>query len=214
MTSRRPAKKTAHKGRRTAIQARSKATVEAILTAAAQILEREGPEAASTNAIAARAGVSIGSLYQYFGDREAIIAELARRHVEEMRSVLSGALAELIALPLAAAIPRLMAALIASHRVNPTLDGVLHRMMPESAAIMDEFEDFAATVTAAGIRAHPDLHIADPELAGAILTQAVGGVLRTTLRRYPERILDPALERSLVQLVLGYLDRASPPAAG
>ena len=60
-------------------QQRAIATVEAILEAAARILVEEGYAAASTNAIAALAGVSIGSLYEYFPAKEAIFAELRRR---------------------------------------------------------------------------------------------------------------------------------------
>lgn len=194
--------------RRRPVQARSKATVEAILTATAQILERSGPEAATTKAIAARAGVSVGSLYQYFGSRDELIDALAHRHVDAMRKVLSEALAELISLPLEAAIPRLMTALIASHRVNPRLDHVLHQLTPISdTAILDEFQDYAATITTTALRTHPDTDVDDPELVGSILAQAVSGVLRTTLRRFPERLGDPALERLLADLVLGLLGR-------
>lgn len=60
-------------------QARSHALVEAILDAAAQILQKHGRRAATTNAIAGRAGVSIGSLYQYFPNGEAIVVALAER---------------------------------------------------------------------------------------------------------------------------------------
>ncbi|HEX3917772.1 MAG TPA: helix-turn-helix domain-containing protein [Caulobacteraceae bacterium] len=60
-------------------QARSRATWEAIVEAAAQILERHGPEALTTNAVAERAGVSIGTLYQYFPDKQAILIAAARR---------------------------------------------------------------------------------------------------------------------------------------
>ncbi|MEC9347539.1 MAG: TetR/AcrR family transcriptional regulator [Pseudomonadota bacterium] len=59
-------------------QARSRATVEAILEAAARILEEGGAAACTTNAVAARAGVSIGSLYQYFPGRDALVAALVR----------------------------------------------------------------------------------------------------------------------------------------
>ncbi len=204
----RKTKKKASKGRRRPSQARSKATVEAILVATAQVLERSGPEAATTKAIAARAGVSVGSLYQYFGGRDELIDALARRHVESMRRVLTDALAELISLPLEAAIPRLMTAVIAAHRLNPRLDHVLHQMIPMSnAAILDDFQDFTATVTATALRTHPDTHVEDPELAGSILAQAIAGVLRSTLRRFPERLQNPALERQLADLVLGFLDR-------
>ncbi len=64
------------KPRKSPVQARSAATVEAILEAAARILESEGFEGYTTNAIAKRAGVSIGSLYQYFPNKDAVTAAL------------------------------------------------------------------------------------------------------------------------------------------
>ena len=208
-------KRSAENRRRAPSQARSRATVEAILTATAQILSREGPEAATTKAIAARAGVSIGSLYQYFGGQGEIIDTLARRHVDEMRAVLSDALAELIRLPIADAVPRLMQALIASHQVDPELDHVLHRLQPmQDGAIIDEFQDFSATVAAAALRSHPDVEVGDPELVGALLTEAAAGILRETLRRHPERLDDPTLERALCDIVLGFLDRQRRRAGG
>ena len=60
-------------------QQRSAATVDAILEAAARILERKGLDVLTTNAVAELAGVSIGSLYQYFPGKAAILAELIRR---------------------------------------------------------------------------------------------------------------------------------------
>lgn len=65
-------------------QARSKATVEAILTAAARILLDVGYDKASTNKIADMAGVSIGSLYEYFPGKEAIFAEIRRREDQRL----------------------------------------------------------------------------------------------------------------------------------
>ncbi|WP_439029975.1 TetR/AcrR family transcriptional regulator [Gordonia terrae] len=67
--------------RKTPRQQRSSFTVETILEAAAQLLDTEGA-AMTTNGIAERAGVSVGSIYQYFGDKQAIFDELARRHLE------------------------------------------------------------------------------------------------------------------------------------
>ncbi|MEZ5947272.1 MAG: TetR/AcrR family transcriptional regulator [Hyphomonas sp.] len=70
--------------RKTPVQARSSATVEAILEAAAHILEAEGLEGYTTNAIAKRAGVSIGSLYQYFPNKDAVTAALVRSDSDSM----------------------------------------------------------------------------------------------------------------------------------
>ena len=72
-------------------QARSAATVEAILDASAHILERGGLEALNTNAIAERAGVSIGSLYQYFPGKDAILAALIRRKRRTLLDDICGA---------------------------------------------------------------------------------------------------------------------------
>ncbi len=65
--------------RKTASQARSVETVRVIVEAAARILEKHGHAGFSTNAVAACAGVSIGSLYQYFPGKEALIGALIAR---------------------------------------------------------------------------------------------------------------------------------------
>jgi AcrR family transcriptional regulator len=69
--------------RRSPRQARSRATWEAIVEAAAQILERDGADAFTTGSVAERAGVSIGTLYQYFPDKQAILAAAAKRELGE-----------------------------------------------------------------------------------------------------------------------------------
>jgi AcrR family transcriptional regulator len=70
--------------RKTPRQERSRALVEAIVEAGTRILVRRGREAVTTNSVAAVAGVSIGSLYQYFPNREAIIAAVAGRHAQRI----------------------------------------------------------------------------------------------------------------------------------
>src|SRR5471032_3134277 len=72
-------------------QARSKATIDALLTATARILIKEGFDHASTNRIAEAAGVSVGSLYQYFPSKETLVAALIERHTGEMSAVIEGA---------------------------------------------------------------------------------------------------------------------------
>jgi AcrR family transcriptional regulator len=69
--------------RATPRQDRSRFSVEAILEAATQILESDGETGFNTNAIAARAGVSIGALYRYFPDKRAILFERNRPDLEK-----------------------------------------------------------------------------------------------------------------------------------
>lgn len=75
---------TASAARRAPMQARSRLTVTRILDAAAAIADEQGVDAATTRAIADRAGVSYPSLYRFFPDREAILGELLARHCSEM----------------------------------------------------------------------------------------------------------------------------------
>ncbi len=74
-------------------QARSKASVQAMVQACARILERRGYAGLSTNAIAEVAGVSIGSVYEYFPGKDAIVARLVQDMVAEARTMLEGRLA-------------------------------------------------------------------------------------------------------------------------
>ncbi len=195
--------------RRSPIQGRAQATVEAILKAAAQILERRGAEAATTNAIAERAGVSIGSLYQYFTDRDALIHELVRRHIAVMTTVLGDALAGIRDRPLPGVVAQLVAAIVAAHRVAPRLHQALHQCAARQAsATIDHFETELELRVGEALRARSELRLAAPELLGAALVQALGGLVRTTLRRDPERLDDPAMAAAMTGMILGALEHA------
>src|SRR6516165_7192502 len=73
--------------RKLASQERSRLTVEALIEATARILTKDGYDRASTNRIAEAAGVSIGSLYQYFPSKEALVAGVIDRHTQEVAEV-------------------------------------------------------------------------------------------------------------------------------
>ena len=77
------------KARRRPVQARSARTVERILDEAAHVFG-EGGYAGTTNQVAARAGVSIGSLYQYFADKDALLVALHDRHLDDAEAQLLG----------------------------------------------------------------------------------------------------------------------------
>src|SRR5271163_65770 len=97
------------KPRKRASQERSRATVDALVEATARILVREGFDKASTNRIAEKAGVSVGSLYQYFPSKEALVAAVMERHSQELMQVVRSVIAEVAALPLEQAVRKLIA---------------------------------------------------------------------------------------------------------
>lgn len=123
--------KTGSKTARKPSQQRALATVDAILEAAARILEREGiTRSFGTNRIAREAGVSIGSLYEYFESKDAIIRALCDRHTMRVHQLVDSAFEELRDAPLEHAVDRFIDALFAIHEARPDLQRHLHREFP------------------------------------------------------------------------------------
>src|SRR5439155_3830432 len=106
-------------------QERARATIDAILTATARILVKEGFDRASTNRIAEAAGVSVGSLYQYFPCKEALVAALIEKHIDEMMALFASAFERMAFLPLAEATRQMVALHLSAHSLDPKLHQVL-----------------------------------------------------------------------------------------
>ena len=158
---------TALQPRRTPVQRRSTATVEAIVEAAAQVFERHGYAAGTTNRIAERAGVSIGTLYQYFPNKDAILVALIERHLDEGIARLGPVLAELVEHPppVRVGIERLLDGLLELHRHQPALHRVLFEEAPRPAALrgrLDDITDRATEAFARYLAARPEATVPDP----------------------------------------------------
>src|SRR6186713_1220136 len=121
--------------RKNASQARSRATVDALVEATARILVKEGFEKASTNRIAEIAGVSVGSLYQYFPSKEALVAAVIDRHNGDLMEVVRDTLTDVMSLPLEKAVRRIVSVAIAAHRVDPRLHKVVAEQIPRSGRL-------------------------------------------------------------------------------
>lgn len=203
-----PARKKRPPPRRSPIQGRAQHTVEAILKAAAQILERHGAEAATTNAIAERAGVSIGSLYQYFPSKAALLAALSEQHSQAMLQVFEARLQQVQGLSLREAIRVAIQAELEAFQLNLPLHRVLFEEAPRLAppAHIDRVQDQVVELVkrALALRAEP-LRALDPALAAFVVVHAIDGVLQAALKRRPELVLTPALLEECTELVLRYL---------
>jgi AcrR family transcriptional regulator len=115
-------------------QQRSIAMVNAILEACARILEERGYSGMSTNNVAERAGVSIGSLYQYFPGKEALLVALRDRHAAQMGEAIGAVLSDSAQAGLRPAIAALVRAAIAAHEVEPEL----HRVLEKELSFFEE----------------------------------------------------------------------------
>jgi AcrR family transcriptional regulator len=126
--------------RKSASQKRSRAMVETLLDATARVLTRAGYDRASTNRIAETAGVSVGSLYQYFPNKEALVAALVARHNREILQLIRDALKRVASRDLGTAMRELVAAAVDAHLVDP----VLHRIFAEQVPRMGQLAKIEA----------------------------------------------------------------------
>jgi AcrR family transcriptional regulator len=118
--------------RREPKQERSRHTVEAVLEAVPRVLKRHGAEAITTNRLAEAAGVSIGSLYQYFPDKQAIFMALHDHHVDRVRQVIEGTIADCASAPLEDFTRELVEGLANVHAEGAKLHDIVSTAVPGS----------------------------------------------------------------------------------
>ena len=205
MTRTKAARRARLSPRKSPRQDRSRATVEAILEAATDILIRQGASRLTTNRIAERAGVNIASLYQYFPGKHAIIAELRRRHGAKERAAVRRVLVEGRGSDLEAMVRALVSMGVAAHAVNPELHRVFTEELPPlryseiSAAAAPLIAEFRALVTrsATGLR--------DPDLTMWMVATAAGAVIHRAVVERPDDLTNGSIADELVRLLVRYL---------
>jgi AcrR family transcriptional regulator len=205
------ARKLVTKPRKHAIQERSRATVDALVEATARILVREGFDRASTNRIAEVAGVSIGSLYQYFPGKEALVAAVIDRHHEDVMQHVRGAMAEVASQPIEVGVRRLVTAAIEAHRIDPRLHRVLAEQIPRTGRLehVEVFNREAFGLFQRYLEAHADeIRDVDVGLAAFVCGASIEALSHTAVLHRPGMLSEDAVE-SLVEeatrLVVGYL---------
>jgi AcrR family transcriptional regulator len=197
--------------RKTPRQERSRATVEALLEATTDILIREGYAKLTTNRIAERAGVNIASLYQYFPGKEAIVAELRRRHGADQRAALRQVLAAHTAGELESTIRTLVSVGVAGHAQAPRLHRVFTEEIPalgyRDVAAIDPpiFEAMRRFLQEAAV------DVRDMDLALWMVATASGAVLHRAAVERPEDLSSGVIAEELVTLLCRYLRRRAGP---
>ena len=199
------------KARKTASQNRSRATVDALIEATARILVRDGFDRASTNRIAREAGVSVGSLYQYYPSKEALVAAVIAHHNHKLMRVVRNALAEVAALPIEVGARRLVAAAVEAHRVDPKLHRVLAEQVPRVGALEDveAFNREGYGLFRDYLEAHrAEVRAVDLDLAAFVCVTSIEALTHTVVLHRPEFLSDDAVATLIdeaTRLVLRYL---------
>ena len=197
--------------RKLASQERSRLTVDALLGATARVLLKEGYDRASTNRIAEVAGVSIGSLYQYFPSKEALVAAVIDRHTQNISEVTRNALVKAAALPIEAAAREFVSVAIDGHRVNPKLHGVLAEQIPHVGRLQNIEANVREGYALVGgyLEAHRDeIDVEDLDLAAFVVVTVVEALTHAAVLRRPDILADEKADRfvdDVTRLLVRYL---------
>ena len=200
--------------RKAARQERSQATVDAILEAATRLFAEGGLDAVNTNQIAERAGVSIGSLYQYFPGKQAILGELIDRHAERTMTALRTKLADFERRPIPDVLREVIEILLEADTIDLNLHRVLLDTLPDAGRIEQrhgEIRQMTAVVRAHLLERHQEeLAVADLDVAAVVLVHALEAVTNAVVFEFPERLRDPALVDEITALAVRYLLPSGP----
>ncbi|MBK9036473.1 MAG: helix-turn-helix transcriptional regulator [Myxococcales bacterium] len=185
--------------------------IAAVVDAAARVLEDGGLDAFTTNRVAELAGVSIGSLYQYFPNKDALLAELARRMERHTEALAVEILLTSGAAPLAAVGARLIDALL-GELGGIRLRQAIRRSVPPSwtAPVSADVDRNVRREVAAAMTSRADVRAGPHGLMAWIVVHAIEQVIEVAVVHEPELLAAPGFRAELIELVVRYLGRAAP----
>jgi AcrR family transcriptional regulator len=179
------------------------------MQATAQVLETNPYERVSTNRIAKAAGVSVGSLYQYFPDKEAIFAALLERHVERHFAALASHVLSLARTDLQATVRALVGGLFRSYATTPGLRLAMYLRTAQVGRLKDvvlQAYDKAVALIVLLLKSHrAELAVKNLERAAYLLAHAIDGMLIATVFHRPEYLTDEHFIEETARMALRYL---------
>ncbi|MCZ1006673.1 TetR/AcrR family transcriptional regulator [Streptomyces lydicus] len=188
-------------------QVRAELTRQRILAAAAHVFAEYGYAAGTTNRIAERAQISIGSLYQYYPNKDAILVELATRHLDAGMAAIACPQDEGPPRPLEEAIRGYVHLSIENHLDDPQLLRVMAEQAPRSPELLEKMSRYQQSRTAYVrelIENHPESRVDDMHTAARLVVSTVELTVHQ-LAAAPDPLAPARLENELVAMITRYL---------
>jgi AcrR family transcriptional regulator len=197
--------------RKTPQQRRSRATIDTIFEATIHVLLANGFDQTTTIQIAERAGVSIGSLYQYFPNKRALLAAIVKRHVGGVVDAMIAACKSVHGQPIEAMCATIMAVFVDAKTRRPDISRALY--LPTAAvngdAIVREESSRCAQAIHDMLITASDAKFEQPRVVSSMLVASIVGPTRATIEAGGDRSTFDALKRHLTALCVGYLKEVS-----
>ena len=205
------ATQTALKPRKKPRQARSEATVEAIVQAVIQVLLSDGAPRLTTTRVAERAGVSVGTLYQYFPHKQALLYAALDRHLEGVAVALEAACAQARGRSASTIVEAIVDAYVAAKTADAAGARALYRVAAELGAseLVKATGRRIRAAAEAALSSAADLRLENPRRAVATMLAAISGLVRTVFEEDGRAADWRAARAELTILCRGYLDASA-----
>lgn len=183
-------------------QGRARETVDAIVTATERVVARAGPQKATTNEIARVAGVSIGSLYQYFPNKESLVETVRDKRGQAFDERLAPQIERIARLPLRDAVRGIVDVLVVSH-----LEALeLHNALDQGDELHQHLEErWLPVMVEVFERRRNELRPDDLEIAARIALESIENLIHGAALRAPERLRDAVYLEEITELIHRYL---------
>lgn len=189
-------------------QERARATVEAVLDATADVLRDHGYDGLTTNKVADAAGVSVGSLYQYFPGKDALVIAVLLRYAEHQQAAFLAALTKVAMAPIPVVIDAVIDVLTEQQESDPQLAFVLMNQLPRvgemGEVIAYNEEKIAVPLHAFLLSRKDDLADLDLRAATFLLTHAIPPLLQRMRISRPTKEQRRAVFRELRRMLVAY----------
>jgi AcrR family transcriptional regulator len=201
----------AREARKTPVQARSTFTVEAIFEAAVQVLLELGSDRLTTTRVAARAGVSVGTLYQYYPNKQALLFAILSRHLGQVQDAVEEACTTHRGRPLPIMMEAVVTAFVDVKMRRPDVAMALYGIAAElgGAAVVRKITKRSQTALVMALQAAPSVIFEDAAFTAMMLSAAMAGSTRAVLEAGAPPRMVRQLRRELVVLCCGYLKGAA-----
>jgi AcrR family transcriptional regulator len=197
--------------RKTPVQERSTVTVGAIYEATFQVLLAAGPDRLTTTRVAERAGVSVGTLYQYFPNKQSLLLSALEKHVDQVVSAVELACRRNHGQQLSTMIESVVEAFVDAKMERSDISMALYATAvgAQERALVNKAEKRARTAMASMLATAPNTKFADLQFTSLMLLSAMGGATRAVLEAGSPPRMARLLRKQLVLLCRGFLMSAA-----
>lgn len=201
--------KTALKPRKSPVQARSIATIEVLHEATIQVLLKEGIVKCNTTRIAERAGVSVGSIYQYYPNRDSLLAAVLQRHLDSVAEKIEELCLKHEKTSIQTLISALVDEIILAKLSNPEESKALYAISGERGGLdlSKRMNDRMLAAVSNLLESASDIEFDDSQIVAEFVLGAIMGLIRRVLENQLTDKVEQVLESHLKLMVVAYLQQ-------